>query len=82
MSDGWNCPKCGSAHAPSVQTCPVNPPVMPVGIPNVWPSQPMRADCGCKPLTVCMNVACPRRLQVTYLGTSMSDLPALTFGGN
>lgn len=24
MSEGWLCPKCGSAHAPTVQTCPVS----------------------------------------------------------
>lgn len=23
MLNGWNCPKCGSAHAPHVETCPV-----------------------------------------------------------
>jgi len=23
MSEGWSCPKCGSAHAPWVATCPV-----------------------------------------------------------
>lgn len=22
MSDGWNCPHCGKAHAPWVMTCP------------------------------------------------------------
>lgn len=22
LNQGWSCPKCGSAHAPHVQTCP------------------------------------------------------------
>jgi hypothetical protein len=22
INQGWSCPKCGSAHAPHVQTCP------------------------------------------------------------
>lgn len=44
---GWMCPKCGSAHAPSVQTCPNAPAARP--------------DCGCPLGTVCMNTACPRK---------------------
>ena len=23
MNEGWMCPNCGGAHAPSVQTCPM-----------------------------------------------------------
>lgn len=35
MNEGWLCPKCGSAHAPSVLTCPdlhtYLPTVFPIG---------------------------------------------------
>ncbi len=50
---GWQCPNCGSAHAPSVQTCPqkvtttnklevgeiVNPHVFPYQPPSNMPAQ-------------------------------------------
>jgi len=37
MSQGWSCPNCGKAHAPSVQTCPevATQPVAPTFAP--WP---------------------------------------------
>lgn len=71
MNEGWKCPNCGSAHAPDVKTCPGAPPVF---IPSVWTSPPILPDCGC-PLGnyTCMNVACPRRAQVTVTTIGLSD---------
>ena len=63
---------------PPVVTWPAIPmpftPAPPPGYPpltSMYPGPviqpPVRAaDCGCAPNTVCMNVACPRRTQVSY----------------
>lgn len=38
IRQGWLCPKCGSAHAPDVLTCPEGQSVAPQVIP-LWPPQ-------------------------------------------
>lgn len=44
---GWKCPACGSAHAPTVQTCPnTYPQTLPIGpatapTPIQWPQHPL-----------------------------------------
>jgi hypothetical protein len=44
MTEGWKCPNCGKAHAPSVLTCPEEPskvsptPVTTPYFPTTWPS--------------------------------------------
>lgn len=64
MADGWKCPVCGRGVAPDVRTCEhggqiAAPGSFPLhGIP-VSPS----FDCGCPSNTVCMSVACPRRIE-------------------
>lgn len=73
MNEGWLCPKCGSAHAPDVKSCPLNG-LMPFPMPMTPGSPiavPVHMDCGCPNNHVCMNVACPRRIQITCSITSL-----------
>lgn len=63
---GWMCPNCGSAHAPSVMTCPMA--AKPATTTTITVS-----DCGCgsstDPLT-CPHTACPRKLRPYFTYTS------------
>lgn len=36
MPKGWQCPNCGKAHGPHVDTCP-EPRVLDPVVPPVWP---------------------------------------------
>jgi len=66
---GWLCPSCGKAHGPHVDTCPG-----PLGGIPSWPASPSipyvsppgMPSCGCPAGTLCMNVACPHRMEVSY----------------
>lgn len=71
MNEGWLCPKCGSAHAPSVLTCPVTTQAIPFW-PQRYPSS-VRSDCSCPLNNVCMNVACPRSVRVTCAVAPSTD---------
>jgi hypothetical protein len=47
------------------------PPALPLATMRPFPS--ITADCGCPPLNVCMNVACPRRAGITSVSLSGSS---------
>lgn len=36
-NQGWLCPKCGSAHAPHIQTCPLSIPTIAWPYPPAYP---------------------------------------------
>jgi hypothetical protein len=44
INQGWSCPKCGSAHAPHVQTCPNN--FGGLNYPLAQPCSPYTVTCG------------------------------------
>jgi hypothetical protein len=60
INQGWLCPKCNSAHAPDVKTCPGGAAFM--GIPVQ-----VATDCGCcvGAEAWCLNTVCPRRMYFT-----------------
>ena len=44
---GWNCPNCGSAHAPWVMTCPIRAMTYPInGTTETVTTPPRCAKCG------------------------------------
>ena len=68
---GWQCPKCRRVYSPEVRECaPCNAKIVtdfPVMLQ--WPTDiKVQPDCGCPPLHVCGNSACPRR--ITIVGMS------------
>lgn len=86
VGSGWQCPNCGSAHAPDVKTCP-----LPARLPSAllpmpfFPAQPpfnaappVTVDCGCPTHSgyVCMNAACPRAMRVTCVIPTTGGIPS------
>lgn len=57
INQGWLCPKCNSAHAPDVKTCPQSF----MGIPQVS----MECQCCVGAEAWCLNTVCPRRMHFT-----------------
>jgi hypothetical protein len=53
-NQGWLCPKCNSAHAPDVKTCPVRDFGMVTG-----------CVCSAGHEACCMETLCPRRMYFT-----------------
>lgn len=75
-NQGWNCPKCGKAHGPHVNTCPESSPYTPTTWPNTYPSPTMTQQCPkcglqLSPVMgyVCSKYGCP-----TGLGPAVSYL--------
>lgn len=66
-NQGWLCPKCHSAHAPDVKTCPSGQ----FGLPSI-----LNNDCGCPHSSgACMNAPCPRRMYWTAGSYGSSGAP-------
>ncbi len=78
--EGWICPKCGTVHSPDTRSCERCATVTyPWGdmwtqwqtVPAPLPHAPARMPiCGCIVGSVCMNTACPHRIDVTCSVTS------------
>lgn len=65
INQGWLCPKCNSAHAPDVKTCPQSFMGIPVHVAT---------DCGCSLgyEAYCLNMVCQRRMYFTSKATDLS----------